>query len=280
MQNECNCPVVWAFFGTALLRVWNEIWPFPVLWALLTYQICWHIECSTWTASFFKIWNSSAGIVSPPVVLSLVMLPKAQLTSHSRMSGSRWLTIPLWLSGSLRPFLYSSSIYCSYCFPGGSNGKASVCNEGDPASIPGLGRSLENKMAMHSSSLAWKIPWAGKPGRLQSMGSQRVRHKWETSLSFPFSVYSCHLFLISSIKSLQFLSFIMPFFAWNVPLISVTFLKWSLVLPILLFFSTSLHCSLKKAFLCPFYSLELCIQVGISFPSSFAFSLSSFLSHL
>ena len=128
-----------------------------------------------------------------------------------------------------------------------------------------------------SSRSCW---WTGKPGRLQSMGSQRVRHKWETSLSFPFSVYSCHLVLISAIKSLQFLSFIMPFFAWNVPLISVTFLKWSLVLPLLLFFSTSLHCSLKKAFLCPFYSLELCIQVGISFPSSFAFSLSSFLSHL
>ena len=128
--------------------------------------------------------------------------------------------------------------------------------------------------------LPGKIPWAGEAGRLQSMGSQRVRHKWETSLSFPFSVYSCHLFLISSIRSLQFLSFIMPFFAWNVPLISVTFLKWSLVFPILLFFSTSLHCSLKKAFLCPFYSLELCIQLGIPFPSSFAFSLSSFLSHL
>ena len=145
-----------------------------------------------------------------------------------------------------------------------------------------LGREdpLQKKMAMHSSALAWKIPWAEEPGKLQSMGSQIVRHKWATSLSFPFSVYSCHLFLVSSIRSLQFLSFIMPFFAWNVPLISVTLLKWSLIFPSLLFFSTSLHCSLKKAFLCPFYSLELCIQLDISFPSSFAFPLSSFLSHL
>ena len=35
---------------------------------------------------------------------------------------------------------------------------------------------LEKEMATHSSTLAWKIPWTGKPGRLQSMGSQRVGH--------------------------------------------------------------------------------------------------------
>jgi len=38
-------------------------------------------------------------------------------------------------------------------------------------------------MAPHSSTLAWKIPWTEEPGRLQSMGSQRVRHDWATSLS-------------------------------------------------------------------------------------------------
>ena len=38
-------------------------------------------------------------------------------------------------------------------------------------------------MATHSSTLAWKIPWKEEPGRLQSMGSQRVRHDWATSLS-------------------------------------------------------------------------------------------------
>ena len=36
--------------------------------------------------------------------------------------------------------------------------------------------SLEKEMATHSSTLAWRIPWTEKPGRLQSMGSQRVRH--------------------------------------------------------------------------------------------------------
>ena len=38
-------------------------------------------------------------------------------------------------------------------------------------------------MATHSSTLAWKIPWMEEPGRLQSMGSLRVRHDWATSLS-------------------------------------------------------------------------------------------------
>ena len=35
---------------------------------------------------------------------------------------------------------------------------------------------LEKEMATHSSTLAWKIPWMEEPGRLQSMGSQRVGH--------------------------------------------------------------------------------------------------------
>ena len=48
-----------------------------------------------------------------------------------------------------------------------------------------LGREdpLEKEMAIHSSTLAWKIPWMEEPDRLQSMGSQRVRHNWVTSLS-------------------------------------------------------------------------------------------------
>ena len=44
------------------------------------------------------------------------MLPKALLTSHSRMSGSRWVITPLWLSGSQRSFLYSSSVYSTHLF--------------------------------------------------------------------------------------------------------------------------------------------------------------------
>ena len=43
--------------------------------------------------------------------------------------------------------------------------------------------SLEKEMVIHSSSLAWKILWIVEPGRLQSVGSQRVRHYWVNSLS-------------------------------------------------------------------------------------------------
>ena len=152
------------------------------------FQICWHIECSTFTASSFRIWNSSTGIPSPALPLFIVMLPKAHLTSHSRMSGSRWVITPSWLSGSWRSFSYSSS------------------------------------------------------------------------------VYSCHLFLLSSasVRSILFLSFIEPIFAWNVPLVShfleeISSLSHSIVF--LYFFALITE---EGFLISPCYSLELCIQMGIS----------------
>ena len=52
----------------------------------------------------------------------------------------------------------------------------------------------EKEMAAHSSILAWKIPWTEEPGRLQSMGSQRVGHNWATSLSLSDTIkYDCKL---------------------------------------------------------------------------------------
>ena len=92
------------FFCIAFLRNWNENWPFPIPWHYWVFKICWHIECSTFTASSFRIWNSSTGISYPPLALFVVMLPKAHLPSHSRMSGSRWVITPSWLSGSWRSF--------------------------------------------------------------------------------------------------------------------------------------------------------------------------------
>ena len=137
------------------------------------FQICWHIECSTLIASSLRIWNSSTGIPSPSLASFIVMLPKAHLTSHFRMSGSSWVITPFWLSGSWRSFfLYSSS------------------------------------------------------------------------------VYSCHLFLISSasLGPYHFCPYC-AYLAWNVPLIFLIFLKRSLVFFILLFSSISLHWSPRKAFL-------------------------------
>ena len=55
MRNECNCVVIWTFLGTALLWVWNEDWPYQSCGHCWVFQICWHIERSTWTASSFRI---------------------------------------------------------------------------------------------------------------------------------------------------------------------------------------------------------------------------------
>ena len=79
------------------------------------------------------------------------------------------------------------------------------------------------------------------------------------------SMYSCHLFLISSasVRSLPFLCFVVPIVAWNIPLVSLIFLKKSRVFAILLFSSISLHLLLRRAFLSLLYSLELCIQMDI-----------------
>ena len=100
------------------------------------------------------------------------MLSKANLTLHSKISGSRWLIIPSWLFWWWRSFLYSS-------------------------------------------------------------------------------VYPCHHFFISSasVRLVQLLYYFEPICVWNLPLVSLIFLKGSLVFPILFFSSIYLHWSLRKAFL-------------------------------
>ena len=60
------------------------------------------------------------------------------------------------------------------------SGKESACQAGGTGSIPGLEDPLEKGMATPSSILAWRIPSTEEPGRLQSMGSQRVGHNWVT----------------------------------------------------------------------------------------------------
>ena len=109
--DKCNFAVVWTFFGIALLWDRNETDLFQSCGHCWVFQICWHIECSTFTASSFRIWNSSTGIPSPTLAMFVVMLPKAHLTSHSRMSGSRWVITPLWLSGLWRSSVYSCQLF-------------------------------------------------------------------------------------------------------------------------------------------------------------------------
>ena len=62
---------------------------------------------------------------------------------------------------------------------------------------------LEKEMAPHSSILAWKIQWMEEPGRLQSMGSQRVGHDWVTFTFTFFLFFSILLLLILSSLLLQ-----------------------------------------------------------------------------
>ena len=55
MWDECNCAVVWAFVGIAFLWDWSENRAFQSCGHWWVFQICWHIECSTFTASSFRI---------------------------------------------------------------------------------------------------------------------------------------------------------------------------------------------------------------------------------
>ena len=74
------------------------------------------------------------------------------------------------------PLEKGTATHSSMNFHGGSAGKVSAFTVG--AWVQSLGQEdlLEKEMATHSSILVWKIPWMEKPGRLQFMGWQRVRH--------------------------------------------------------------------------------------------------------
>ena len=95
-------------------------------------------------------------------------------------------------------------------------------------------------------------------------------------------VHSCHFFLISSasVKPIPFLSFIEPIFAWNVPLVSVIFLKRSSLFHSVVFLYFFALITEEGFLISSCYSLELCIQMLISFLFSCAFHFSSFHNYL
>ena len=91
MSNEYKCVVVWTFFGITLLWDWNENWSFPVLCLLLSFPNLLTYWVQHFNSIIFRALNSSAGILSLSLALFIVMLPKAHLISHSRMSAlSGW----------------------------------------------------------------------------------------------------------------------------------------------------------------------------------------------
>ena len=69
LWDECNCAVVWPFFGIAFLRDWNENWPFPVLWPLLSFpyltiSMSWiQINLLCLKANFDREWQSSNSVL-------------------------------------------------------------------------------------------------------------------------------------------------------------------------------------------------------------------------
>ena len=63
---------------------------------------------------------------------------------------------------------------------------------------------LEKEMATHSSILAWRVPWTEEPGGLQSMGLQRIGHKWGTNFHFHFSRFAwAFIWLSNSFRDLS-----------------------------------------------------------------------------
>ena len=107
MGNEPNDMVTWTVFDIAFLWDWNEHWLFPVLWPLLSFPNLQTYWVQHFNSIIFWILNSPVGIPSPLLALFITMFPKVHLKSCTRMSSSIWVIISLWLSRSLRPFLYS-----------------------------------------------------------------------------------------------------------------------------------------------------------------------------
>ena len=85
----------------------------------------------------------------------------------------------LWISIISEVFIFAA-LKVPVSFPCGSEGKCLPAMQ--ETRVWSLG--WEDPLATHSSTLAWKIPFTEKPGRLQPMGSQRIRHYWATSCHF------------------------------------------------------------------------------------------------
>ena len=105
----------------------------------------------------------------------------------------------LWLASGPSVSLYLLSVFDPYQWVGPSLVAQTVKRLRERETwvqALGLEDPLEKEMATHSSTIAWKIPWTEEPGRLQSMGSQRVGHDWVTALTHSLidaSVFLYHL---------------------------------------------------------------------------------------
>ena len=104
--------------------------------------------------------------------LNTVFKKKCQISCNCEISSSRQILV------RLSDVLHKISVQARG-LPGGSAVKnPPAMQEPQETWVRSLGREdpLEKEMATHSSNLAWRIPWTEKPGRLQSIGSQRIAH--------------------------------------------------------------------------------------------------------
>ena len=109
---------------------------------------------------------------------------------------------------------------------------------------PHPGKSPEKAIATHSSTLAWKIPWAEEPGRLQSMGSHRVGHDWSDLAAAAAAMHNNYLYLVTPTDTISFSSQ-MSFPLWDLsPTQLIAFLD---LIPFLHFFPRAYHRSLTSA---------------------------------
>ena len=131
------------------------------------FQICWHLECSTLTASSFRILVVQLGF------------PGGSAGKESACNAGDFGSIPgLGRStgeGIGCPLQYSWAFLMAQLIK-----NLPAMRETWVQSL-GWEDSLEEGMATHSSILAWRIPWTEEPGGIQSMGSQRVSHVWVTN---------------------------------------------------------------------------------------------------
>ena len=137
-------------------------------------------------------------------------------------------------------------------FPCGSDGKASACNAGDPASIPGSGRSpgKGNDNPLQYSCLENSMDWGAWLATVHGVAKNRT---WLSDFTFTYMKISLGISdFLEEISSLSY---------------SIVFLYLFALVT-------------EEGFVSPCYSLELWVHMDISFLFSFVFSFSSFLSYL
>ena len=148
--------------------VWNDRSVYVGVWHLGTNRLRLSTRCLSCRkmGKLSHAWRDLEWGLSPN--LSCVSV-RGGLSGHSKCSPLPWMALQWWVhvsNGTVAQRLK--------CLPAMQETWVRSLGQEDP---------LEKKMATHSSTLAWRIPWTEEPGGLQSTGLQRVGHDWATSLS-------------------------------------------------------------------------------------------------